>query len=104
MINLRDPIVVQQLTGGVDTAGQPVNTWTDLATIWADIRYNNGTQAIKANEEASITQASMRVRARTDITTDMRILANGKLFDIKAILPVKNTRQYMDLVVVQNGR
>lgn len=89
---------IQQLAAGVDTLGQPVNTWSDVATLWANVRHASGSESIKADVLTSIVRASIRIRYRTDITTGMRVTAGVYTYNIVAVLPDLGTKEYTDLV------
>lgn len=90
-------VKIQQLAAGQDALGQPVQTWSDLATVWANIKFNSGSETIKATAESSTAKASIRVRYRADITAGMRVLHGTTVFNIVAVLPDEQSRQHVDL-------
>ena len=81
-----------------DELGQPIPGWTDVATLWADIRMKSGLESIKAGAPVSVVQASIRVRYRAGITAGMRVVHNLVAYEIKAVLPDVGGREYVDLV------
>lgn len=81
-----------------DELGQPIPGWTDVATLWADIRMKSGLEAIKAGATVSVVQASIRVRYRAGITAGMRIVHNLQAYNITAVMPDVGGREYVDLV------
>ena len=81
-----------------DELGQPNPGWTDVATVWADIRMKSGLESIKAGAPVSVVQASIRVRYRAGITAGMRVVHNLQAFNIVAVLPDVGGREYVDLV------
>lgn len=81
-----------------DELGQPIPGWTDVATLWADIRMKSGLEAIKAGATVSVVQASIRVRYRAGITAGMRIIHNLQAYNITAVMPDVGGREYVDLV------
>lgn len=95
-------IIIQQRVTTQDTLGQPVETWNDVATVWADIRNPNGlsfaNESIKAGAEASVARVSMRIRYREDIDTSMRVELNGETHDIVAVIPDHARRRHVDLL------
>lgn len=94
---LRNRIVLQQPGTARDAAGQPVAAWVDVATVWADILYTNGIEAIKGGAPISVARASLRIRYRSGITAGMRAVHGATVFDIKAVLPSEATRAFIDL-------
>lgn len=93
---LRDRITIQSKIDTRDDFGQPISTWSDLATVWAHVLFINGKEAISTNVDTASKSASMRIRYRTDIDTSMRIMFNGATYNIKAVLPAHG-RDFIDL-------
>lgn len=91
-------IAIQQRQTGTGPIGQPINTWVDIATVWASVRHNSGLETIKADASVSTVKASIRIRWRTDIKADMRVMHGETTYDIKAVLPDMTSRQHVDLV------
>lgn len=89
---------LQTPSTGIDELGQPVPGWTDVATVWADIRMKSGLEAIKAGASVSVVQASIRVRYRAGITAGMRVVHNLTNYNITAVLPDVGGREFVDLV------
>lgn len=81
-----------------DALGQPIPGWTDVATVWGDVRLRSGLESIKAGASVSVVQASIRVRYRAGITAGMRVVHNLQAFNIVAVMPDVGGREYVDLV------
>lgn len=94
-------ITLQSRTATQDAAGQPVETWSDVANVWAEIRHPSGLSAIKGDGDVSIVKASIRIRYRADVDAGMRIEHGASLYDIKAVLPDDVSRTHLDLVCVR---
>lgn len=95
---LKNRVTIQQLTAGQDEIGQPVTTWSDVATAWANIRHISGIEAVRADSFASIVKVSIRIRYRVGINAGMRILHDSTAYNITAVLPDEGKKQYADLV------
>lgn len=103
-------VIVRSRGAGEDGYGQPLDTWADVCTAWANIRHPSGVETIRAGGPASIVAASVRLWGyRTDLTATMRVLdvsglqlpaqiAEADVYDIKAVLPDKSGREWVDLV------
>lgn len=89
---------LQQPGTATDELGQPIPGWTDVATLWADIRMKSGLEAIKAGASVSVVQASIRVRYRAGITAGMRVVHNLTNYNITAVMPDVGGREFVDLV------
>lgn len=89
-------ITIKGRAAGQDGAGQPVETWTDVATVWASILHQRGMEAIKSGANTSIVQASLRIRYLAGITAAMRAHHGATVYQIKAVLP--HGKEHIDLV------
>ena len=90
-------ISLLMLTGGTDALGQPVQTWTEIAQVWADIRHISGMEAIKADAQISTVRASIRVRYRSGLAAGMRVVHGSTAYAVRAVLPDEADRQAVDL-------
>lgn len=93
---LRTLVTLQAPASGTDSIGQPLTGWTDVADVYADIRYQSGLSAIKAGADVSLSKVSIRIRYRA-VTPDMRVLQGSTVFSIQAVLPDAK-RAFLDLV------
>lgn len=91
-------VTIQQLAAGQDALGQPVQTWSAVATVWANIRYETGAETIRSDKDTAIAKVSIRLRRRTDVTNGMRALYGATVFAIKAVLQDERDREHTDLV------
>jgi len=78
--------------------GQLVDEYVEYARIWANVARLTGLGAIKAESAISLVKASYRVRYRRDLSASMRLVHDGVVYDIKAVLPDHARREYVDLV------
>lgn len=81
-----------------DELGQPIPGWTDVATVWADIRMKSGLEAIKAGAVVSTVQASIRIRYRAVVNAGMRVVHNLQAYEVLAVQPDVGGREYVDLI------
>ncbi|OYD50714.1 phage head closure protein [Acidovorax kalamii] len=89
--------VIQAPGTAQDELGQPIPGWTDVATVWADIRMKSGLEAIKAGAPVSVVAASIRIRYREDVNAGMRVVHNLVAYEIKAVMPDVSGRKFLDL-------
>lgn len=97
-------IAIQAPSAAQDGAGQPLASWSDVATVWANIAHKSGLETIKAGAPVSVVQASIRIRYRTDINAGMRVLYGTTQYDIRAVLPDNGRREFTDLVCETGAR
>lgn len=94
---LNRKVRIQAQTTTQDALGQPLLEWTDVATVWADIRVPNGMQAIKADAAVSVAAVSIRIRYRTGLNAGMRVLHGTTVYQVNAVLPDVAGRVFVDL-------
>ena len=94
---LSSRVTIQQRTDAQNEIGELVPTWSTLSAVWADVRHNSGIETIKAGASTSVVKASIRIRFRTDVAADMRVVKGADVYEIKAVLPDQG-REYCDLV------
>lgn len=89
-------VTLQTQSATVDAIGQPLDTWVDVVTVWADVRHLNGVESIKGGAPSSSVQASIRIRYRSGVDAGMRVLDGAAVYNVLAVLP--HGREYIDLV------
>ena len=95
---LRHRVTIKKKVGTKDALGQTTQTLEDVATVWADIRFLRGFEAIKAGAQTSTKSCSIRIRWRTDITEGMEVWRDGVKYNINAVLPDMLKRERVDLM------
>jgi SPP1 family predicted phage head-tail adaptor len=110
--DLTRQIRIEQRVSGQDEAGQPLDEWQPVATVWSKPVGQTGMGAITRNQEnvaASINAYSFRIRFREEIDAGMRVvqLKNGEPmgapFDIRQVRMDYARRDWTDLVCEQGG-
>lgn len=90
-------VVLQQRPSGKDAFGQEVvGEWTEVARVWADVRHASGVEAVKSGADLSTVRASVRIRYRAGVDAGMRLLIDGRPYDIRAVMPTSD-RAFLDL-------
>jgi SPP1 family predicted phage head-tail adaptor len=86
-------IVIQVRTLTKDSTGGRIQTWTDSATVWAEIVLQRGTSSIIADAERIQDTRQFRIRHRAIAAETNRILYQSKFYDITGITEegIKNT-------------
>lgn len=96
-------ITIQAKQSGADAAGQPVDIWTDVAQVWANIKGETGMASIRKTlprdgVAMSLDAYSFRIRFLTGIVAGMRVLYEGATFDILQVRMDYAGRVWTDLV------
>jgi len=79
-------VTVQARTDLQDAAGQPLESWSDVVTVWAGRRLLSGLEVIKGGADVSTVQASYRLRYRAGLNAGMRLIDGSESWDIQAVL------------------
>jgi SPP1 family predicted phage head-tail adaptor len=90
-------VTIRRRDSGSDALGQPVNTWSDVATVWADVRHQSGMEAIKGDARVSNVKASIRIRYRTDILAGDRVILGSVTYEVLGVMPDEQRREFTDL-------
>ena len=93
---MRHRVTLQSQVQTQDDIGQPSTTWLDGPTVWADLRHQNGLEAIKSGMDVSVVKASARIRYRA-VNAGQRLVYGAAAYSIVAVLPDAK-RTYVDLV------
>lgn len=95
---LDQQITVQRFTTVIDDYGTPVETWTDVATVRAQIIQASTTEFIQGGARDD-TVMIFRTRHIEDITTADRVVYDGDEFNIKELKPI-GRRKGLDIRTV----
>lgn len=105
--DLRHRITLQQRgeTRGPD--GEVITGWVDFAaSLPASVIPLSGREFVAAGELQSEVQARVTIRWMDGVLDTMRMLFDGKVYAIKAVLPDPTARRHITLMVsggVSNG-
>lgn len=96
---LRHRVTIQQKTTAQDTYGQPIETWTNVATVWASIEDLRGREFIEARQvpAAEIT-TRVRIRYRTGIEPTMRVIYGSRTLEITAVIDPDGRKRELELM------
>lgn len=75
-------IVIEQNTPTQDAAGQPIESWATLATVWAEYLPVSGREFWQAKQVNAQAVANFRIHYRSDVTRKMRLTSEGDTYDI----------------------
>lgn len=75
-------VTIRRATETRDDFNNPVQTWADVATVWAQQRPNRGSERFTAQENAGAAVMTFHIRFRSDVTVKDRIQYDGREWDI----------------------
>ena len=91
-------IVIQTLTETQDDYGGVVESWSELATVWARFIPGGGNESFVAQAVYAEAQGRFHIRWRSDVTTKHRIQWDGKDWDILAVSEI-GRREGLEIIV-----
>ena len=92
-------ITIQSPTSTRDGAGQPVEAWALLATVWARVEHLRGKEPFQGQEFNAQRTSVFTIRYRTDLDETMRIIFDGDTYDILAIAE-KGRREGLEITAL----
>ena len=98
---LRHRITVQRNQKTQDqNTGEIVDAWVNYVSLWAAIEPVSVREFVASSMNQSEIVARMLIRARSDLTADMRILHGGKVYNPAGFLADKDSGlEYMTIPV-----
>ena len=93
-------ITLQSRSATLDAYGQQIDSWSDIATVWANVKPIGGREKLKAIQVDSILSHTVAIRYNASFmpprTVDAwRIVYNGRLFNIMAAMDLNEERKYI---------
>jgi len=100
---LRHRITIKQPAITRDAVGAPVNTLTDIATVWANVGFASGRERWANEHTVNNYDAVVTIRYMPGITEDMQVHHDGRVLDIKAIIDPLGNKSELKLLCVDHG-
>lgn len=92
-VTLQKPVKTQS-----PSTGAVINTWEDVAELWADVVDLSAREFIAAQAAQSEITTRITVRYRDDVTSKHRILFRGRVYNIHgALADDKSGLEYLTL-------
>jgi SPP1 family predicted phage head-tail adaptor len=99
---LRDRVEIRQRATGLDSWGDPSETFTTIATVWAQVTPLTGTERHAAEQTEGILSHKVVMRYRCDIVPEMELLVeNGPTLDIFSVDNVDRRKAQLELNCIE---
>jgi SPP1 family predicted phage head-tail adaptor len=79
---LRHRLTIQQPDQSEGSAGEMLPRYSTFATVWGSIEPLSGSEGIYGKQEGSESTHKIRIRYHAGITSDFRVLWNGRYFNL----------------------
>ena len=91
-------IVIYKESGGIDSEGFPIEGATDILTTWASVKTTKGYTLIANNSDFEKAYTNFTIRyPKTEITRDMRIKFNNKVYSIEYLNNVDESNVELEI-------
>ena len=98
---LRHRVIIQTKSSTRNALGERLDSWTEVATVWGNVRPVTGAEILRSDTEISTTDYLIRIRYRSDVTTSHRVqLEDGTTLDIQRVIDVNGRKRETELSCV----
>jgi SPP1 family predicted phage head-tail adaptor len=95
---LRHRVAIERSVSTRDDFGGVVESWQNLATVWAEIHPLSGREFLAAQSTQSGVTTRITLRELPGITAAMRVNHDGTLYNIRAVLPDPTLKRHITLM------
>lgn len=94
-------VTVQRNNPTGDGSGDRVDVWTKFADVYAGFEPIRGRETFTAGRVAADTTHLVVMRYLAGITADMRILWGARIFDIQAVIDVRERHAELEITAIE---
>ncbi len=95
---LRHRLSIQSVGSSLDDYGDLSNSWSTDASVWGSIETIGGTEKDISSELVGVVTHKMKVRYRSGITPNSRILFDSRTFHIESVNNWQQRNIYLELL------
>lgn len=95
---MRHQITIQRATVTRDTFGAEVETWEELATVWAAVEPLSGRELIAAAAATADLSTRVRIRYRVGIKPTDRVVYGDRTLEILTVIDLDERHREMHLM------
>ena len=100
---LNKRIELQSRTTADDAYGEAVETFTKLATVWAQVFTMGAKESLNADAERTQGRVIFQIRHRTDVSAVEQIIWNSGTYDIEGVQDAEGRGKRLDISAVIRG-
>lgn len=100
---LRRRLALEAPTSSPDGGGGAMISWTELATLWADVRARRGDERDRADRPDARLHLQVRIRYRRDVTTAMRFRHEGRVYNIRSLFDEDGRERFLTCLCEEGG-
>lgn len=97
--DLRERVAIEQPLRVGDGGGGAVESWIEVAQVWARIRPLSGTERTEADAIAGVVTHEAILRYRSDLGPELRMRIGSRLFDIRTVFDIEERRRFLRCLI-----
>lgn len=94
-------IAIQSEVGGTDQDGYAIDGWSTVKNVWAMVKPLSGREYVQSKTTNSETITRFVIRYTKGLTTKMRIVYGGRVFQIDSILNDDEQNKTLTLIGIE---
>jgi SPP1 family predicted phage head-tail adaptor len=94
---LRERIQYQERTTATNEFGEKVETWATLATLWASVRPQSGSEKIRADQVEASLAFVVEIRFDPRVRVSGRFLYRGQILHIHSAADLESRKQWLSM-------
>lgn len=98
---LRHRLTLEAASRTPDGGGGAVETWTSVAQVWGRIQPTGATEIAGADGLGGRISHEITLRYRAGVTPAMRLISNGRRFEILAVMDIDERRRWLKCLCVE---
>lgn len=83
--DMRDRVTIQSVAEVADANGGLVETWSDVATVWAAVETTNAREAWRLQQLGMRADHMITIRYRDDVTNRNRVILDGRPMLVRGV-------------------
>lgn len=100
---MRARVTLQREVPVAQGGGSYAAGWTDVAILWARIEPLSGREIVQdARQESRVTHRII-IRYHSDVDAGMRLLWQGRVFAVQAVIDPGAAHRFLQLLAVEGG-
>lgn len=100
---LKHRVTLQRQTpSGGDATWAAPTTWVDEHRVWASVQADAGAESKADNAVMTAVSYTIRIRFLADVTSEWRMLWNGKTLDIVSVIDPTGRGHELEIKAIEN--
>ncbi len=100
-VKLDRRITLQSIARTSDSQGGYTEVWSDIASVWAQIKPVKGYEKFQAMQNETPVSHDIIIRYRSGVTTKNRFTYDSRTFHIKEVLNVDEAGVYLKIKAIE---